>query len=144
MLKISLNVNLSPEVQKLCDRLRDEPSSFSFAEVCRNGDNPTVCSDEPKTVYVDHGFVTEKAQFYEVVDSLLCLYIHWCTLDFTGEERYLQISDRLRSLGVVVKPECLTDYCKEKALNGKKIESFCTNFLGDIGTIFNLPRQAKW
>ena len=141
--KISQNVVLSPRVQKLCYQLRRRSSSLSLASIYQRKDNTVVSFKEIKSVYVGHQYVDDMAQYNDVIDSLFLLLHYWHGSNCSGKNDSIPRQIAKHILGVDSCDENVIDRCKERWSNGRKLFTFCSEFLKDIGTIFHLPPDAK-
>jgi len=140
--KLSVDVQLSSHVKQLCEQLKKDPLKFSLQNIELGEDSTVVSLQDLRSTCLGASNAAEKAQFYDVVESILCLTAYWHGSECGSSAE--KIAHRLSMLGM---PKDAMDSAIEQfralSLRGQKIFTFCSEFLKDIGTVFHLPRDTK-
>ncbi|KAK6364003.1 hypothetical protein LTS17_012590 [Exophiala oligosperma] len=145
--KLPVDTNLSSSVQDLCDRLKENPSCLTVREDLQTRQD-AVKVDDALSVHGLHKDVEDKAQLYDVMDSLLCILMSWYTSRSGPEEvaqqifdsKYARIQDKVEA---EEEKGSIIANCRRRSLSGSKIYTFCSDFIQDPGAVFHLPREIK-
>lgn len=129
-------------LQEAYNDWRKEPSSFlkPTKSLSREGVNSFAA------LYYEAKHIREQGTLYHVKDSIYCLIFYWLgsphVRSRNRETATQYICQRFLADGVQASPQELKEFVKEQCKRGEKLHTFCSDFLGDLGTVFFLPSSV--